>query len=162
MWVFGNLEEKKAVQFFTEFNSSLHSLSPSWSTAYGLFQKKQIDSVYSYVTSLLYHKKKERKFNFKAVKIKNLKYPVQVEYMSIPKDCVQCQLAEDFVNFMLTKPIQKIIFDKNFMFSVIKNDFDLEYKKDLPKFEYFSLKEYKEFSSRKIELVEKWKKTLKQ
>jgi thiamine transport system substrate-binding protein len=43
---------------------------------------------------------------------------VQVEYLGIPANCGECELAEKFALFFLDSEVQKIIMQKNFMLPV--------------------------------------------
>lgn len=102
-----------------QFRLNIHSVSPSWSTAYGLFQRQQTKLAFSYVTSLAYHWKVERNFGFKAVSFPE-GHPLQIEYVAIPKSCERCELGQQFVSFLLQAKIQKILMEKNFMYPVVR------------------------------------------
>jgi thiamine transport system substrate-binding protein len=47
-------------------------------------------------------------------------HPLQFEFAGIPEFCKNCDLAEQFVNLMLSKEGQKIIMEKNYMFPVMR------------------------------------------
>jgi thiamine transport system substrate-binding protein len=96
-----------------------HSFSPSWSTSYGLFTKKQTKLAFSYLTSPIYHEQEEKNSNYVALKFKE-PHPIQFEFVGIPEICKNCELAEQFVNMMLSNQGQKIIMEKNYMFPVMK------------------------------------------
>lgn len=105
--------------FLRDLKPNVHSVSPSWSLAYGLFKKEQIEFVFSYVTSLAYHWGVEEDRNFQLVGFPE-GHPVQVEYVGVPKSCGSCELAQDFVEDLLKPQAQKIIMEKNFMLPVIQ------------------------------------------
>lgn len=118
-WVRGT-QGPKAQEFLRSFKNNVASVSPSWSFSYGLFKKGQADLVFSYVTSLAYHWGMEKDRNYQIAEFKE-GHPVQVEYVAIPKSCRECDLAEQFIKFILEEPQQKILMEKNFMFPVLKS-----------------------------------------
>jgi len=110
---------------------NIHSVSPSWSTAYGLFQRGQARMVFSYVTSLAYHWKVEKDLGFKAVSFKD-GHPVQIEYVAVPANCRSCERAREFVEFLLEPKSQRLIMEKNFMFPALRGVKDGTLFEELP------------------------------
>ncbi|NUM57124.1 MAG: thiamine ABC transporter substrate-binding protein [Bdellovibrionaceae bacterium] len=119
-WIKKSFNESDYANFLQQIIEQAHSFSPSWSTAYGLFIKKQAPYVFSYTTSPIYHQIVEKNNQYQALYFTE-KHPIQVEFMGIPSDCKECEKAEDFVNLMLTDQGQKIIMNKNFMYPVVKD-----------------------------------------
>ncbi|MBX2988595.1 MAG: thiamine ABC transporter substrate-binding protein [Bdellovibrionaceae bacterium] len=118
-WVVRSKGEDAGFQYLAKMMKQAHSFSPSWSLSLGLYNKNQADLVFSYVTSPLYYQIEERKdehavFDFR----ENL--PIQIEFLAIPEFCRHCELAEKFVNLMLSPEGQKIIMEKNYMFPVLR------------------------------------------
>lgn len=122
-WVIRSKGEEEGFLFLQKLMSQVHSFSPTWSTAYGLFTNRQAKMVYSYVTSPLYHEIEERKKDYLALSFGEA-LPVQFEYVGIPEFCRHCDLAEQFVNLMLSPEGQKIVMEKNYMFPVLKGVMD--------------------------------------
>ena len=118
-WVVRAKGEQEGFQFIKKMMSQVHSFAPTWSAAYGLFTNKQAKLVYSYSTSPLYHKFEEKNDEYISLKFKE-PLAVQFEFMGIPEFCRNCDLAERFINFMLSPQGQKIIMEKNYMFPVMK------------------------------------------
>nr|BFD58401.1 thiamine ABC transporter substrate binding subunit [Bdellovibrio sp. CKG001]BFD61830.1 thiamine ABC transporter substrate binding subunit [Bdellovibrio sp. HM001]BFD65656.1 thiamine ABC transporter substrate binding subunit [Bdellovibrio sp. HAGR004] len=118
-WVIRSKGEEEGFRYLQKLMSQIHSFSPTWSTAYGLFTNKQTKLVYSYVTSPLYHETEEKKKDYLALPFTEA-LPVQFEFVGIPDFCRHCDLAEQFVNLMLSPEGQKIIMEKNYMFPVMK------------------------------------------
>ncbi|MGZ3769199.1 MAG: thiamine ABC transporter substrate-binding protein [Bdellovibrio sp.] len=118
-WVLRSKGEEEGFKFLQQLMTQVHSYSPNWSTAYGLFLSSKASLVYSYVTSPLYHELEEKKTNFQTLTF-NEALPVQFEYVGIPDFCHHCDLAEKFVNLMLSSAGQKILMQKNYMFPVMK------------------------------------------
>lgn len=119
LWLIQVKGEEKAFQFLKDLNPQIHSYAPSWSTAYGLFQKAAAKMTYSYVTSPVYHWVEDKTNDIIAVDFEE-GLPTQVEFAGIPATCHNCELADKFIQFILSKPGQKIIMEKNYMFPVIK------------------------------------------
>ncbi|WP_413295303.1 thiamine ABC transporter substrate-binding protein [Bdellovibrio sp. HCB185ZH] len=118
-WLVKSKGEEEAFQFLQKLMPQVHSFSPTWSAAYGLFTNKQTKLAYSYVTSPLYHEIEEKKKDYQAI-VFTEPLPVQFEFMGIPEFCRHCELAEKFVNLMLSPAGQKIIMEKNYMMPVMK------------------------------------------
>lgn len=118
-WVIRSKGEEEGFNYLQKLMTQVHSFSPTWSTAYGLFTNNQTKLVYSYVTSPLYHEIEEKKKEYIALPF-NEPLPVQFEFVGIPEFCRHCDLAEQFVNLMLSSEGQKVIMQKNYMFPVLK------------------------------------------
>lgn len=118
-WVIKSKGEEEGFKFLHKLSSQIHSYSPTWSTSYGLFTSKQAKLVYTYVTSPLFHEMEEKRKDYLTVTF-NEPLPVQFEFAGVPEFCRHCDLAERFVNLMLSKEGQKIIMEKNYMLPVMK------------------------------------------
>lgn len=118
-WVIRSKGEEEGFKYLQKLMGQAHSFSPTWSTSYGLFTNKQAKLAYSYVTSPLYHENEEKRKDYFALTF-NEALPVQFEFVGIPEFCRYCELAEKFVNLMLSQEGQKLIMEKNYMFPVMK------------------------------------------
>lgn len=118
-WVIRTKGEEEGFKYLHKMMEQAHSFSPSWSTAYGLFLKRQTMLVFSYLTSPIYHLVEEKNSDYAALEFKEA-HPVQYEFLGIPEFCKQCALSERFINLMLSLEGQKIIMNRNYMFPVIK------------------------------------------
>lgn len=118
-WIVNVKGEAEGFAYIQKLMEQVHSHSPSWSSAYGLFTNKIVKTVLSYVTSPLYHLMIEKDNNYKALEF-NEGHPLQVEFAAIPNQCQNCDLAENFLRLMVSSEGQKIIMNKNFMFPVLK------------------------------------------
>ena len=119
LWLIQTKGEEKAFQFLKSFNQQLHSYAPSWSTAYGLFQKAQVKATYSYVTSPLAQVVEDKTTDVIALDLAE-GHPAQYEFAGVPSTCANCELAERFMNLILSPAGQKIIMERNYMFPVIQ------------------------------------------
>jgi thiamine transport system substrate-binding protein len=117
-WIYETKSETEANDFLKLMMKQAHSFSSGWSAAYGLFKNKQVDTVFSYVTSPLYHQVEESDHSFLAIDMKEA-LPVQVEFAGIPETCKNCEGAEKFVEFLLSQEAQKILMTKNYMLPIV-------------------------------------------
>ncbi len=119
IWIFENKPPEQAIIFLKALMKQAHSFSSGWSGSYGLFKNRQSDIVFSYVTSPIYHVVEENDSNFVSLEMKEA-LPVQVEFAGVPATCKNCEGAEQFLKFMVTREAQKIIMAKNYMLPVVE------------------------------------------
>jgi thiamine transport system substrate-binding protein len=119
MWILKTKGEEEGFRYLAQMMKQAHSFSPSWATSYGLFKSGQADLVFSYTTSPLYNQIEEKNSNFRGLEMVEPN-PVQVEFAGIPTSCRSCDLAEKFLNLMLSPEGQKVIMEKNYMLPVVK------------------------------------------
>ncbi|HEX4923612.1 MAG TPA: extracellular solute-binding protein, partial [Bdellovibrionales bacterium] len=108
---------EQAGAYLAKLKPNLHSVSPSWSTAYGLFKKKEAKIVLSYLTSPLYHKVAENDDGFEAA-VFTQGHVAHVEYAAIPAACTSCKRAEEFLEFLLQAESQTRLMELNYMLPV--------------------------------------------
>ena len=118
LWVLEHFGEEKGFQFLAQLKPNLHSVSPSWSGAYGAFTKNQAKLVLSYATSPIYHQVEEKNSSFRAASFIGGN-PVQTEYAGIPQQCSRCSDAEMFVQFLTQRETQTLIMSKNYMMPAV-------------------------------------------
>ena len=127
-WVWFNFQNGTR-QFLQAFKNQLYGLPPSWSTSYSLFQRGHVDLSFSYFSSLLYHIERKQQ-DFYPVLFKE-GHPFQVEFAAVSGFCVECTLAQQWVSFLMTDFVQKVLLQKNYMFPVLAkvNSMYLEWQK---------------------------------
>jgi len=111
------IQKEKNADFLKSLKPNIHSISPSWSTAYALFKTGQADIVFSYQTSAVYHWIEEKDQNFQVIPL-NTTAPLQIEVAAIPQSCQKCSLAKEFILFLLTDESQTLIMKKNYMLPI--------------------------------------------
>ena len=116
VWIINQFGEK----VLSEFMQKAYTIAPSWTTAYGLFTKKQSDMAFSYLTSLAYHWIEEESTEFQAMQFK-LGHPYQIEFAGVIADSPRLQTALRFLKFLHSPKAQKLIMTKNYMFPVIQD-----------------------------------------
>lgn len=153
-WVVQSKGENEGFWYLEKLMDQVHSFSSSWSMAYGLFQKKQVKLVFSYITSPIYHLIEDKSDDYIALQFKE-PHPIQIEYLGIPDFCNKCELAQKFANLVLSKPGQKIIMEQNYMFPVIKGVKEGTAFDQLPSFKILNPNSEKKDIS-KDQLLKKW------
>jgi len=118
-WVMRTKTETDAIDFLKKLSQQVHSFSPNWSTAYGLFKQKQAELVLSYVTSPIFHLVEEKDSGYRALEFQE-GHPLQIEFAGVPQTCQNCDGAISFVQFLQTPEAQKIIMSKNYMLPVYR------------------------------------------
>ena len=151
-WIFSLFKDTKP--FLHSFKKQVYTVSHSWSSSYGLFQKKFSSLTFSYQTSMIYHLVEEKTPHFSARFSEG--HPYQVELAVIPETCVQCDLAQDFLKFLFKKNIQKILMTKNYMFPVIQGVVQGTPFETLENLPLISYKKINSFLSKKDEHLKDW------
>lgn len=94
------------------------TVTKGWSEAYGLFLKGESDMVLSYTTSPAYHLIEEKKDQYAAANFSEGHY-LQVEVAGQLKSSKQPELAQQFMQFVMTPPFQDTIATGNWMYPAI-------------------------------------------
>jgi thiamine transport system substrate-binding protein len=107
----------KAPEAWQKLAAKTVTVTKGWSEAYGLFLKGESDLVLSYTTSPAYHIIEEKKDNYAAADFAEGHY-LQVEVAARTASSKQPQLAEKFLQFMVSPAFQKAIPTGNWMYPV--------------------------------------------
>ncbi|MGI9390407.1 MAG: thiamine ABC transporter substrate binding subunit [Boseongicola sp.] len=91
------------------------TVTPGWSEAYGLFLEGEADMVLSYTTSPAYHLIAEEDASKTAASFAEGHY-MQIEVAAMLAGTDQPELADAFLNFMLTDAFQAVIPTTNWMY----------------------------------------------
>jgi thiamine transport system substrate-binding protein len=144
------------VDLIQQLKPKVHSYSPDWSAAYGLFRRGLAPYTFSYLTSLVYHWQEENDFTYEAVAITE-GHPVQIEYAGVPDTCLSCGIGQSFVGFLTEPAIQKIIMEKNFMLPVVRGIAEkAPYFQDLPHLKLLPPDGMEQFVDGKATLLQDW------
>lgn len=141
-------------KYLKALQPNVHSLSPTWGTAYGLFKKKQAKLVFSYFTSPVYHIKEEKNFDYTAARFKQ-RHPIQVEYLGVLESCNSCDIAEQFAHFVLTEESQSTIMNLNYMLPILSSAKKGAGFDEIPKVDMLSMSDYDNLNIE--ELISQWK-----
>ena len=118
LWVkatYGN----KASAYWKKLAPHILTITKGWSEAYNLFLKGEADMVLSYTTSPAYHIIEEKKYNYKTANFKAGHY-AQIEIAGMLKSSKHKDLANKFLNFMLSDEFADIIPTTNWSYPVVK------------------------------------------
>ncbi len=151
--------ESQLSGYLQKLRPNIHSVSPSWANAYGLFQRRQSKMTFTYVTSLVYHWTVEKDMGYEVANFSQ-GHPLQVEYAGIPEACGQCKLAVDFIHFLLSAPSQRHIMTTNYMFPVRDKVSEGTPFAQLPKLPLLEEAHNKKFIASKDKLLEIWQKAM--
>ncbi len=117
MWVkaaYGN----EAASIWEALADNIVTVTPGWSEAYGLFLAGEADMVLSYTTSPAYHLIAEEDDTMAAAAFNEGHY-LQVEVAGKLASSDQPELADAFLNFMLTDGFQAVIPTTNWMYPAV-------------------------------------------
>jgi len=152
-WV--QLEKKAGAKNYLEkLKTQIHSISPSWSASYGLFKRDQAKLVFSYLSSPIYHWKEEKNENFVSSAFSH-RHPLTTEWAGVPKNCQECDLSKQFLEFLISDSSQKLIMDLNYMFPVNLTLIKGSLYEKLPRVETYPLGDYKKIDAN--HLLKMWK-----
>ena len=81
-----------------------------------------------------------------------------MEYAGIPEDCNMCREAQLFLDFLISKEAQKIIFEKNYMIPISQQALDeVNFSLPVGLKTFSTLKSWSRIRDKK-KWIEKWKK----
>lgn len=157
IWVLAVKGEEAGFDFLKNLKPSIRIISPSWSASYSLFQNNQAPMVFSFFTSTIYHYVNENDSRYQPVYFDD-PHVYSVEYAAIPETAENHKRAEEFVQFLVTPVMQKLIMEKNYMLPVVPGvrkgtPFDFPKAVQLIKQDT-----YEKILEKKEEHLERWKK----
>ena len=107
----------KAQGWFELFRPNVFRVAPTWTFAYGLFEKRQTRFVFSYLTSLSYHWGIAHDRNFRALSFGE-GHPRAADFVAVPMGAQNLGVAQSFVKALHQDWAQRLIMQKNFMFPI--------------------------------------------
>jgi thiamine transport system substrate-binding protein len=147
--------EGQLAGYLQKLKPNVHSVSPSWSSAYGLFQRRQAKMTFTYVTSLVYHWTIEKNLDYEVASFEQ-GHPMQMEFAGIPATCRNCELAEKFVNHLLSAESQRQIMSTNYMFPARDGVTEKTPFAQLPKLPLLEDGKQAAFAGNREKLTETW------
>ncbi|HIF9294846.1 TPA: thiamine ABC transporter substrate binding subunit [Photobacterium damselae] len=117
LWI-KSVYDDKAPQAWQALAKHTVTVTKGWSEAYNMFLQGEADMVLSYTTSPAYHIIEENKQQYRAADFKEGHY-MQVEVAAKLKNSTHPKLADEFMQFILTKPFQSLMATGNWMYPVI-------------------------------------------
>lgn len=155
-WLVSVKGEEGAFEFLKLLRPNIRAISPSWSTAYGLFQKGEAQLAFSYLTSPVYHWENDKDLRYQPALLEN-DHIYQVEMGGIPASSSNVPAAIKFLQFLRSPQAQKIIMKKNVMFPIDPVTKDGTDFAKLPETKLIELKKIEPHVEKKKELIQRWK-----
>jgi thiamine transport system substrate-binding protein len=109
----------EAPQIWQGLADNIVTVTKGWSEAYGLFLKGEADMVLSYTTSPAYHLIVENDASKMAALFDEGQY-AQIEVAAKLAAGAHQQLADEFLNFMVSPAFQQVIPTTNWMYPVVR------------------------------------------
>ncbi|MFN5997932.1 MAG: thiamine ABC transporter substrate binding subunit [Paracoccaceae bacterium] len=117
LWVKAAYGDKSA-DVWKALSDNIVTVTPGWSEAYGLFLEGEADLVLSYTTSPAYHLLAESD-DTKAAALFDEGHYMQIEVAGKLAATDQPELADTFLDFMLTDAFQSVIPQTNWMYPAV-------------------------------------------
>jgi thiamine transport system substrate-binding protein len=117
---FKSLYNEDSNQNWEKFTKNIVTITKSWGEAYALFLKKEADLVLAYTTSPLYHQLIENDKSYKAINFSEGNF-IQIETIAKLKNSVNSDLADQFIEFVLSEKFQELTLRYNYMYPVINH-----------------------------------------
>lgn len=108
LWTIAAFGEDGYLDYWERLKPSILTVTKGWDTAYGMFTSGEAPMVLSYATDPAYHYETEKSLRYQVVPTEEGFYR-QIEGMGIVKGAQHRELAEKFIDFMLTKDFQQEI-----------------------------------------------------
>jgi thiamine transport system substrate-binding protein len=108
----------RAPEIWQALADNIVTVTPGWSEAYGLFLEREADMVLSYTTSPAYHLLAESD-DSKAAALFDEGHYMQIEVAGKLAATDQPDLADKFLDFMLTDAFQSVIPQTNWMYPAV-------------------------------------------
>ncbi len=108
----------KAGAAWEKLSKRIVTTTKGWSEAYGMFLEGEADMVLSYTTSPAYHMEAEGVHKYKAAPFSEGHYG-QIEVAAKLKNSKHPELADQFMNFLISNEFQEIIPTNNWMHPVV-------------------------------------------
>jgi thiamine transport system substrate-binding protein len=101
--------------YWKRLSPSILTMTPSWDTGYGLFTKGEAPLALSYSTDPAYHKAYENTERYKALQFTE-GHPMQIEFAGVLVSSPNRELAQKFVDFLLSAECQAFLPETQWMF----------------------------------------------
>ncbi|MDO4435121.1 MAG: thiamine ABC transporter substrate-binding protein [Cardiobacteriaceae bacterium] len=115
-WTHADGNDSKAL--WQALRPKIKAMTSGWSEAYGMFTKNHVDTVLSYTTSPLYHELVENDTQYEAILFDAPHYE-QIEYAIVLKHAKEADLAQQFMQFLISPAAQKELALNNWMYPVV-------------------------------------------
>jgi thiamine transport system substrate-binding protein len=155
-WILDEYGVDGGFDYLAKLKPNIHSVSGSWSAAYGLFTKKEAKLAFSYLTSPIYHWTEENDRSY-APAVFSSGHAVQVEYAGVPDTCSDCVGGRLFALFLLRPEVQSLIMARNYMLPVVRSVAAGTSYEQLPHVTLRPLKSLPELIKKRESILERWR-----
>jgi len=118
LWARSALGPEKSTEFWKGLTPTLVSVSPGWSSGYGMFLKNESAMVSSYLTSVAYHRENESGSDIDAFIFPEGHYH-QIECAAVLKTSPRKEAAMNFLKLLVDPKIQSQLPKLQWMFPVL-------------------------------------------
>ena len=118
LWLY-QVYGKDYLSVWKKINENVLSMPTSWSQGYALFTSGEVPLVISYTSSLAAHVLYDKTDKFQPL-IFDDGHIIQLEGMGILKETQHEEKAKEFIDFMLSDEVQRLIPETQFMFPIIQ------------------------------------------
>jgi thiamine transport system substrate-binding protein len=108
----------QSINVWRKMKHNIVTVTKSWSESFSLFSREEADMLLSYNSSPAYYMMIENNYDIKAANFEEGHY-LQIELIGKLKSSKEPELADKFMQFILSQPFQHAIPINNFMFPVI-------------------------------------------
>jgi thiamine transport system substrate-binding protein len=157
-WILDRKGVDGGFAFIKRLAPNIVATPPSWSTAYGLFQKKRAKLGLGYLTSPLYHELEEADRGYAAAVFAE-GHPEQIEFVGVPGSCRACEAAETFALWLQEPTAQRLIMRKNYMLPLVAADAAGTAFASVPPVPILDLKTAPELLQKLDDLFARWART---
>jgi thiamine transport system substrate-binding protein len=120
LWTIAAFGEDEYLDYWEQLKPSILTVTKGWDTAYGMFTSGEAPIVLSYATSPAYHVEVEQSTRYLAAPMAEGFYR-QIEGMGLVKGAKHPELAQKFIEWMLTEEFQQEIPLTQWVFPVNPN-----------------------------------------
>ena len=106
------------LDYWHKLRPSLLTVSPSWSTGYGLFTAGEAPLVSSYTTSMAYHLRYDKTDRYQALTFSD-GHILSIEGIGLVKQAPNKKGGQAFIDFMLTKEAQEVLPETQWMYPAL-------------------------------------------
>ncbi|MGP1587874.1 MAG: thiamine ABC transporter substrate-binding protein [Treponemataceae bacterium] len=107
--------KEKYLDYWKRIKPSILTMSPNWSTGYGLFTSGEAPLVISYTTSMAYHIQYDKTSRFQALEFSD-GHVMQIEYLALVKNAANSKGGKAFIDFMISETAQTLIPEGQWMY----------------------------------------------
>jgi len=119
LWTIGVYGEENFLNYWSHLKDSILTVTPGWDEAFNLLELGETDMMVSYATDGAYSYHEYGTLKYMPIVMEEGAF-VQVEYASIVKGATNRDLAEKFIDFLLSEDFQREVPLNQWMYPVVE------------------------------------------